>query len=172
MRDYIVIGIMVVVVAVVGIGVFYFGPSSFKSDMHTSISSTESTSTIPYTVLSEGTSTASINDRANYQITAANDLTTLWHMVYGKSGTVPSVDFSKYEVLGVFDGSHSTTDYNVQVASVVEAEGKRIVIVTHMVPGKSCKPADKPTSPFELIQVSKTTLPLTHIDVSSTTPCL
>jgi hypothetical protein len=171
MRDYIVIGSMIVVVAVVGIALFYFGPPSLKSDMNTAISSTESTSTIPYVVLSEGTSTASIDDRANYQITTANDLTTLWQMVYGKSGTVPSIDFSKYDVLGVFDGLHSTTDYGVQVASVVEAGGKRIVVITHMIPGKNCIPADKPTSPFELISVSKTTLPLTHIDMSSTTPC-
>jgi hypothetical protein len=162
---------MLVVVAVIGIVLFYFGPASLKSDAQTAISSTVGTTTIPYTVLSEGTTTDSLDDRANYQITAANDLTTLWQMVYGKNGTVPSVDFSKYEVLGVFDGEHPSTDYGVQVASVVEAGGKRIVMITHMIPGKNCTPLDKPTSPFELISVSKTTLPLTHIDMSSTTPC-
>jgi hypothetical protein len=129
---------------------------------------------VPFTVLEQGDMAISITQRTNYRITNAGDLAALWSLIYGNgSGVqpVPDIDFSKYEVLAVFDGSHSSNDYGISVEQIVDANAVRTVTIQHTSPGPSCHTSSQSTSPFELIQVPVTTFTLAHQDDMATTTC-
>jgi hypothetical protein len=172
MKNFIVLGSLIIVVVAVGAVLVYVSSPSLTSGVNNAIyNSINATTTIPYTIVASGTSADSINERTNYEITSGTDLATLWALVYGQSDNVPSIDFTKYEVLAVFDGSHSTQGYSIQVTSVTDANGERMVVVTHSKPADGCTPSVSPTNPFELVQVPKTILPLQHQDVTTLIPC-
>ncbi|MBA3789260.1 protease complex subunit PrcB family protein [Patescibacteria group bacterium] len=176
MRDFLLIGGMVLVAILVGGVLFFFGPASLQSDVNSAISAnggSTSTSTVSYTVLVQGTNALSVTGRSNYRIRTNDDLKTLWVLIYGDHGVsaIPTVDFSKYEVLAIFDGTHSNGGYTVQVKSLTDANAQRLVVVDHVTPGSTCVTTSSITSPFQLIQVPKTTFPLTHTDETRVSAC-
>ena len=174
MRDLLLIaGISVVAIGIGGI-LFFFGPHSLQSDMTNTLASDQAASpTVPFTVLEKGSDALSISSRTNYRITTDSDFRALWSMIYGSRTTpaVPTIDFSKYEVLGIFDGSHTTNAYDVSVASIKDSTESRIVVITHKVQDSSCTPAPGASSPYELLEVPKTTVSLSHTDATSTVSC-
>jgi hypothetical protein len=174
-RPLLVVVIIAVVAIALGTLVFLFGPSSTSSGSATSVFSGQSGTThdVPFTVLQQGTNAISVTERTNYRITNANDLATLWPLIYGDrdAPNIPNVNFSKYEVLAVFDGTHTTAGYSVQVTSIVDSLPTRTVTITHIAPEASCNESTQPNSPFQIVQVPITTYNITHIDVASTTPC-
>lgn len=124
------------------------------------------------TVLSEGQNAAGVDQRVNYRVTNADQFAALWQMIYTDDGQqAPAVDFAKYEVLALFDGSHSTGGYGIRLASVKDADGARTVTVVHTEPGDSCVPPGGSTSPFVIVQVPLSSLPISRIEQTVTTQC-
>ncbi len=173
MRDLYYIGGACLIAIVLGTLLFFFGPPSLARLEDQPLSGATASSTIPFTVLGQGPKAVSITQRTNYRITNAGDLQSLWQLVYGDADLprVPLVDFTKYEVLGVFDGTHSTSGYTIAVKDISELSPLRVVTLEHTVPGTHCKVTSAQTSPFELVQVPLTTLEITHSDVIATSTC-
>jgi len=166
MRDLLVIFGMIVAAIAVGALLFFFGPAAFRSTVGQDIPRT-----ISFRLMKEGQSAPTMSERANYRIQDANQLSELWGYVQATPGSVPSVDFSKEEVFAIFDGTHTTGGYRIQVDRITEENGSRIVHVLRTSPGEGCVTASAVTSPFQIIAVPKSTLPLTHVDEMVTQDC-
>jgi hypothetical protein len=172
MRSWYVLALIVAIAVGLGTLLFYFGPTSLQSDVNNALA-TNGITNVQFTILAQGNDAASVSARTNYRITNNDEFTALWAMIYGNNGTpqIPTVDFTKYEVLAIFDGSHSSGGYGITVQSVSEQNGTRTVTIIHRAPGTNCTSPSTATSPFELVQVPATTLPLAHQDDMSTTTC-
>lgn len=171
MRDLYLLSGMGLIALLIGLVLFFFGPSSLQSDFYATFSPT---GPVAYTVLQEGDDAVSINDRVNYRVTSEKDLTSLWDLVYGNGKTrpaVPKVNFSNYDVLATFDGSHVSGGYKISTDQIIDSNGTRTIIITHVDPGIHCPVSKTPTSPFQIIQVRHTELPLSHQDRTSTSTC-
>ncbi len=183
MRKNLTLLVGIVVVAVlIGVVLFYFGPASLQTDFQNALiasaqdNNSVSSNSVPFNVLATGSNAISITDRTNYRITNVNDFNSLWELVYGDvdGHPLPQVDFSKYEVLAIFDGTHATGGYGVKVQSVVDKSPSRMVTILHLAPNPSCS-ARLPqgaSSPFEIIQVPITTFPLAHTDEMGMSTCV
>jgi hypothetical protein len=172
MRTFYLLGSAIVAAIILGATIFLYGPTSLQSDITTSLQANAVTK-VPFTVLAEGTDAAATTDRTNYWIQSNNELTALWSIAYGDlDGPVqPRVDFSKYEVLAVFDGTHSTGGYALTIQSVTDTDTQREVVINHVALGDTCTIPQNSTSPFEIIEVPTTTFPLVHQDIMSTSTC-
>lgn len=175
MRDAYLIAGMVGIAVAIGSLLFFFGPESFHNDVLNAFSpgSTSVASNVQFTVLEQGPVAYSITDRSNYRVTSRDDLATLWSLIYGsgKGQDVPVIDFNRYEVLAVFDGSHASDGYQLSIQAVNDQNSVRTIVINHTIPSKNCRLGVKPTSPFELIQVPKTSFSLAHQDITSTSTC-
>lgn len=173
MRDLLVIGLVAVAAIILGGFLFLFGPSSLKTEVDAALQGSNTNGNIvSITVLAQGNDAISITQRTNYRIQNSQDLQSLWELVYGSNDTptAPPVDFSQNEVLAVFDGSHATNGYSIKVLSVTDTT-QRLVLVNHASPEASCSLKGVATSPFEIIEVPRTSLPMSHQDQMSTTTC-
>ena len=167
MRSFLVILIICIAAAGIGGGLYLYGPASF----HVSLLS--NSPYVKFTPIVAGDRAAQVNERTNYRVQNADQLAALWELVYGvEAPTPPKVNFEKSEVLAVFDGSHSTSGYKVQVQNITDTGGKRMVTILRTVPGDSCKPSQDSSSPFIIVQVPKTPLALGHTEQSATTTCI
>lgn len=152
MRDTLIIGIAFTVAILIGAWLYFGG-----SDVRTLFNST---GTVPFTVLDTGTYSGSVTERKNYLIHSQEELNELWLLVHDTSAPT-SVDFSKSEVIAVFDGTHATGGYDVSVDSVVDkSSSSRIVSITRVEPGPSCVSSAGVSSPFQIIVVPKSDAPL------------
>jgi hypothetical protein len=113
---------------------------------------------------------ASISRKVNYRIISAEELGQLWNDL-NITEPLPSIDFSKNEVAAVFAGLAPTYGYDIGVIKVADSKEVRTVLIELKQPESECAKKKKPTSPFELIMLPKTTLPLTHIDQPVTVAC-
>lgn len=165
--------IILVAVAVGGLLYLYGGPSFHQSYLPSDAASGPGSSQGGATVLAQGDEAAGMDGRVNYRITTPDQLAALWQMVYGQSGgpSVPNIDFNNNEVLALFDGSHSTGGYGIRLDSIKDKGGKRTVTITHVQPDDTCVPAGAATSPFVILEVSKSSLPISRIEQTATTPC-
>lgn len=165
MRDAIIIFVAIILATAVG-GYLYLngGPAFNGSLVNVSLQPAAS-----FIVIAEGQDSGSVDRRTNFRIMSDEELRELWPMIYGLGGTaIPSVDFSKEEVIAVFDGSHSSGGYRVEVTEVTDADGKRTVHITRHAPTDDCSVTSAITSPFQIIKVPKTDLPLTKEEIQAT----
>lgn len=162
MRDAIIIFVAIILATAIG-GYLYLngGPSFEGSPVGVSLEPKSS-----FIVLAEDHHSGSVDRRTNFRIMNDEELRELWSLIYGIGGpAIPSVDFSKNEVIAVFDGSHSSGGFRVEVTDVTDADGKRTIHITRHAPSDDCVVTEGPTSPFVIISVSKTTLPLAKEEV-------
>ena len=99
------------------------------------------------------------------------ELDALWNLVYGSGGPAAAVDFTKEEVLAVFDGSHSSGGYDITVDSVKDEGGVRKIHITHTIPGEGCAVSSAITSPYQIVVVPRSSLPLSRTDATATADC-
>jgi hypothetical protein len=174
MRDLLlIIGISVMAV-LLGVALFLFGPKSLQSDVNNAFL-TGKVGTSGHTgfiLLEQGSDAISIVQRTNYRITSMSDLQALWPLIYGDRDAprIPDVNFDNYEVIAVFDGSHAGGGYGVSVTEILDDNPIRTISVNHALPNPAC-PMKGPSSPYELIQVPKTSNSLAHQDVTSVSVC-
>ena len=167
MRDtLIIIGLAIIAV---GIGTFLFLRGNLSS---ASLSATATDNTpatiVPFTKIARG-NTSTVTKRVNYLISSADGLDKLWKMINATS-TPPAVDFNKDAVIAVFAGEKPTTGYTIAV-SKIEDSGERLVSITIANPDGNCVTGQTLTTPYELIRVPATSLPLAHTNISATASC-
>lgn len=127
-------------------------------------------SAVPFTKITEGVR-SSVQKRVNYIITSPEQLNELWK-VAGIDGSIPSVDFTKDDVLAVFSGPKSVSGAAIAVARVEDSK-KRMVTITLINPNEQCSVLrHATTTPYQIVAVPKTILPLFHEDETITRSCL
>ncbi len=151
-----------------GLALYFYGGATFQFPI---INTTPTAKTlgqlspVPFLVLEEGNNAPAVSVRVNYSIKNVDELSSLWELVYGSNGpTVPTIDFTKYVVLAIFDGSHSTSGYGITVQSIEDRGGKRMVMITRTTPGEGCPTTNTISAPFQIVRIQKTPLTLDHED--------
>jgi len=159
MRDAIIIFVSIILAIGIGGYLYLYG----TPDTPQSISAPQApfSGEDPFVVLAEGSDAGTLTRRTNYRITTDEQFVELWGLIYGQGApAIPQVNFSQYEVFALFDGSHSTGGYRVAVTRVEDKDGQRLVYLTREEPGEACAVASSITSPFQVVRVSKTSLPI------------
>ena len=121
---------------------------------------------VPFTELVHG-SKSSVSERVNYLITSQGQLNELWKMTDAK-GASPVIDFKTHAVLGIFAGAEPCSA--ISVAKIEDAT-TRTVSVTLSKPDGACAGKITGNSPYVLVVVETTPLPLTHADIPTTVSC-
>jgi hypothetical protein len=165
MREKIML-ISMATVAVVAVGMLFLIGQTSPSALSAAKQSEPAVVIVPVTKLVQGMQSG-IAVRANYLITSAADLTKLWKMI-GATSTPPVVDFTKDTVLAVFAGDEPSLAIAV---AKVEDTTERLVSITITRPDGTCTTKKPITSPYEIVTVPTTPLPITHEDIDATTSC-
>lgn len=152
MENKIRIGGVIVVAVVAGIFLLMYGVSVSRTPSSTAIS-------VPFTKLAQGTQ-STVSVRTNYLITSASELEKLWKMIDAK-GSSPAIDFTKSSVVAIFAGT----------VAKVEDTNVRTVMVALVMPDGRCLSKNATTTPYELVTVPITSLPLAHQDISIPVAC-
>lgn len=108
--------------------------------------------------------------RTNYIINSTSELTEVWKMIE-TDGQPPEVDFTRNSVIAVFAGKKPTAGYDIEVAKIEDGIVRKVFLKLTS-PGGSCLLAQSLTQPYQIIEVPKASLPLTHEDTNVTTSCL
>ncbi|MSU74697.1 hypothetical protein EXS57_02880 [Candidatus Kaiserbacteria bacterium] len=148
----------------IGIPVFFITQNISSSITITDVPST--VVSIPFTTLTQGTQSA-VARRVNYVLTSPTELSELWRAI-GAPGKPPKVDFKTHAVIAVFAGSQSSA--SITVAKIEDASTRRVSIAITE-PDDGCAEIQSAMLPYEIVAVSRTSLPLTHEDLSTTTSC-
>ena len=169
MRDAIIIFVAIILSMMIGSYLFFNGVPSESPPVGPPIVREPKS---PFAVLAEGEQAGKVMRRTNFLIRSEDEFLELWTMVYGTSGPArPYVDFTKYEVIAVFDGTHSSGGYRVEVTDVAEEDDRRIVSITRHEPGDTCDVSDAVTSPFQIVRVEKSPLSIDKKEEKVTDAC-
>lgn len=167
MRDAFIIFVGIILAMLIGSYLYFNGTPSVRQPVGP-VFAPEA----PFAVLTEGQDSGEVTRRTNFRIRDEEELAELWSMVYGTGGPArPPVDFSKREVIGIFDGTHSTAGYDVDVTDVRDGDGRRVIHISRKSPGDECAVAAGITSPFQIVSVEKSTLPITREEELVVTEC-
>lgn len=127
---------------------------------------------VAYTILEEGQNSGSLTERANYRISSQEELEELYALLFiGEERSVPTIDFSQEEVLVVVDGVHPTGGYGVSVVAVEDTAVARTLVLRRSAPGESCITTQAQTSPYLLLRVPATRLPIERIEQMEVVSC-
>jgi len=146
---------------VIGIFIFFYNGGSF-------INTSSAAVVVPFTRIVQGDHSI-VATRVNYLISSTDEFDKLWEMV-DASGTPPLVDFNTHAVIAVFAGEQPTAGYAIEV-SQIEDSTERTVSLTLAKPDNDCMEGQVITSPYEIVVVPTTSLPLTHEDIQTTANC-
>ena len=169
MRNVFIIFGIAVVSVVIGVAVFVRSYGAIPAAIQPASTTAAPSTPVLFTELAHGTN-STVATRANYIIKSSAELTQLWKMIDAR-GQSPTIDFTENAVVAVFAGKEPTAGYSIDVSQVADS-GVRKVMVTLTKPGFSCLLAETTTSPYQVIELPKTTLPLTHEDQTITASCL
>jgi len=168
MRDALVIFVAIILSIVIGGYLFMNGGAEFNPPPGAVIETTDSS----ILIVAEGQYSGSIDRRTNFRIQTEAEFQELWSMVHGQGADAPNVDFSEFEIIAVFDGTHSSGGYDVDITDVTDANGVRTVYILRQSPGENCVVTDAITSPFQIVRVSKSPLPITKEEETRVSQCL
>lgn len=164
MKDTLIIGAAILVAIAVGAWLMFGGT---VPEAGPEASATEGP--VAFKVLEAGDNASALEERTNYRIKTQDELNQLWTMI--GEGDAPTVDFGANEVLAAFDGLHSTGGYSIRIASVEDIGNARRVIIVHTAPGEACITTDALTSPFTMVTVPKSALPISRVDQEEVQEC-
>jgi hypothetical protein len=159
MKDILIIGAACAAALLLGGWLYFSGGNSISGG-----------GTVSMIVLDEGMDSGAVTSRTNYRIKNQEELEALWNMVHG-TGAPTTVDFSKKEIIAVFDGTHVTGGYEVAITSVVEVEGTRTVSIVRTEPGENCVTTEAISSPFQIVVVDKSAVPYAHEEETVVREC-
>jgi hypothetical protein len=177
MRNTLIIGGICILVLVLG-GWLYFVSTRpvTKTPSTTGVSASNTKpeqKEISFRVLDQGANAKNMPARKNYAIYDAGEFTTFWKKAHGTDGkSVPTIDFSKNYVIGVFAGTEPSGGYSISVSHVTEAGSARSVTVLIEEPGDNCTVIEEQTSPYEFVLVPFSDADaLAHTDMRTKTTC-
>lgn len=124
---------------------------------------------VTYTVLAQG-ERSSVRERKNYHITTDYQLRELWKLITTNTPP-PSIDFETESVIAVFAGRKPTAGYEIAITRVEDTD-KRMVSIEIVEPGISCLAVEVESTPFQVLKLAKTDLPLTHQNTNRVEGCL
>lgn len=159
MRDTLIIGAAIIVAIALGAWLLMSGAERPAPQLGAAA----------FNVLSEGQDAGSMTERKNYRIKDAEQLQALWQMVKGEDA--PFVDFERYEVLAIFDGTRSSGGYSVAVTAVEDTATERAITITRTAPGDTCITTQAITSPYTIVVAPKTDAPIVRTDVEEIVEC-
>ncbi len=151
--------------AAIVIGVLIFAYGGIASQPQQAVNTTPPAKTVPFTPLAQGEQSV-VNERVNYLITSPAQLDELWKTLQA-TGTPPTVDFSTQNVLAVFAGSKSSSA--IKIAKIEDSDARMVSIMIAM-PDGACA-AKSSASPYQIVAVAASSLPLAHEDIVATTSC-
>ncbi len=170
MRDTLIIIGLALVAVVLGTFILLYGRNNLPSAPSSAVAyNTPAAVAVPFTELAQGVH-SSVSVRTNYLITSETQLAKLWKMIDAR-GKTPVVDFTTHDVIAVFAGKEPTAGYTIAV-SKIDYANTRQVTVTLTSPGGNCMLAQSVTAPYQVVELAKTSLPLTHADRAITANCL
>ena len=124
------------------------------------------TVTVPFIKLSAGTQSV-VARRVNYLLKSSDELSELWQAVQAK-GEPPEVNFKTHAVIAVFAGKEPVSD--IQIAKIEDTNQRLVSIAVTKLDG-GCKINESSASPYEIVAVPATSLPLTHEDIETFFEC-
>ena len=98
---------------------------------------------------------SNVDDNKQTVVRSAAEWRTLWRQHAGER-LMPSVDFGKDMVVGVFMGSRPTAGYDIAITKTLEGNGKLRVFYRERMPARGVVLAQVLTFPFHLVAVPKT----------------
>ena len=97
---------------------------------------------------------SNIDSRREVAVRTAAEWQKLWQQ-HSPDRPMPSVDFSKEMVVGVFLGSRPTAGYGVAIVKTIDADGVLHVQYRESAPGRDAITAQILTFPYHLAALSK-----------------
>lgn len=158
--------ILIGVVLLVGVGipVFFLAQNVSSPIVITEVHPT--TVTVPFTKLTQGNQSIVVR-RVNYVLKSPAELHELWRAVNAK-GSPPDINFKTHTVIAVFAGQEASTAIAV---AKIEDTNTRMVSIAIAKPNSPCAKKQSMVSPYEIVAVPATSLPLAHEDLSMTASC-
>ena len=153
----------IVALAVFAAFLIWYGRSSAPRPMATVVARA-----VPFTEITRG-DISKVTTRVNYLITNESELDKLWTLV-SSSTPKPKIDFGSNLLAAVFAGAQPTTGYAIQVSKIEDAD-KRNVVVEIVKPDGGCVPKHATTTPFQIVQLPRTSLSFDHQDAVITKSC-
>ena len=92
-----------------------------------------------------------INDNAQWQ--------SLWQTLFSNRGDkppLPEIDFTNRTIVAVFQGTQSSSGYEILIEEIVETENSLEVAVKAFAPGRKCGVLGTLTRPFDIVEIEKT----------------
>lgn len=130
----------------------------------------QSAVTVSFTPLAHGLH-STVTARVNYLVTSMEQLSKLWKMIDATS-TPPKVDFNKDAVIAVFAGKQPTAGYIISVARILDSDTRMLAVEITFYDPRYCRLlAKETTTPYQIIIVPATSLPLAHEDVWTRSSC-
>ena len=159
-----IVGVALIAIAI-GVVVFVSGNGNVKNTASVATNQLPAV-VVPFTKITQGKQSA-IARRVNYFITSPTQLSELWKLV-GATGAPPKVDFKTHAVIAIFAGNESST--SIAVAKIEDAD-TRMVSIALAKPDTTCAKKSSTVSPYEVVVVPTTSLPLAHQDIVTTAGC-
>jgi hypothetical protein len=173
MRDfYIIAGLCIIFILGGAILYFHLPLQKVAATGDASKPLAVSGNTVEFTQIKAGSNAPDSMGKGNYRITTPAELGVLWTALYGSDAPKPpNVDFSRKEVLAIFDESHATGGYSVSVQSITDTDSARSVILLWASPSDTCQVTQEISVPYTIVLVPKTSLKVTHIDATTVNSC-
>ena len=124
------------------------------------------TITVPFTKLTQGKQSV-IARRVNYVLKSPAELSELWKVIKA-AGKPPKINFNTHAVIAVFAGNEASVAIAV---AKIEDTNTRMVSIAITKPSGACAQKQLMASPYEIVVVPATSLPLAHEDVPVTVSC-
>lgn len=155
-------------IVAVAIGAFIFSSNggNLAGVFSAGVNNNQKNKVVPFTEIARGSQSA-IDKRVNYFITSSDQFSELWGIV-NATGVPPEVDFKTHAVIAVFAGNESST--SIAVAKI-EDTNARMVSIALASPSENCVSKQQTTTPYEIVVVPTTSLPLVHEDIVTTASC-
>jgi len=182
MKDLLIILGICIIAGVIGTYLYFYTPQTLQTSyvppsaeatMQTNVQAGNATTTsVVFTTIDIGSHAAGVTARKNYVAGSPEGLAKLWSPAFGDSAsTTPKINFDAQEVIGVFAGNKPTGGYAIEVSKVVDSANARTIYVTIVKPGAHCMTTQSVTSPFAIVTLPVSGLPLVHKDTTSIRDC-
>ena len=96
------------------------------------------------------------SDRQNYVVKDIDQWKKLWSDAVSGETAVPEIDFNKYMIIAVFQGTKNTGGYGIKITEIIEAENALEVYFNETVPAADSIVTQVMTSPCHIVKVEKT----------------
>lgn len=116
----------------------------------------------------------SIKEEGQKIIKNKSEWQELWNSMFSNQTEKTSpiqVDFKKYLLVAVFSGQKETGGHAIRVESVQNQKDKIVIKVVETSPAENCILTPVLTSPFEIIKIEKSNLPIEFSITKSASLC-